>query len=75
MASGPSHGRNLAFRILTSPEDLADAAIPDCAMKGVSYADPHVLTLNGGQPNDPRELEGMHVPVIYQAFTSFCFIF
>ena len=55
MASRPCHGRSLvSVSADITPEDLADAAIPECAVKGVSYADPHVLTLNGGEPNEPR---------------------
>lgn len=32
--------------------DASDAGIPACAVKGVSFSDPTVQTLNGGQPMD-----------------------
>lgn len=32
--------------------DTAETNIPQCAMKGVSYSDPNIQTLNGGQPPD-----------------------
>ena len=28
---------------------------PDCAIKGVSYTDPNIQTLNGGQPLDAQK--------------------